>query len=149
MKRRVIREETLQMSCKEFWCAISDVKNLPLWAKFVTKSQAGGPLEEGSIYSDITTILWIPLKIKHIVKDIKKEERITLELPLFFGGMMWENFVIKKRGNDTYVRAEVSFDLKWSVIDLVIGTILEKRVDKMLKCSMQNLQDKWLLREQC
>ena len=88
MKRSVIREGILQMSCKEFWCATTDVENFSSWAKFVTKSQACGPLEKGSIYWDITKILWIPLKIKHIVTVIKKEERIMLELPLFFGGTM-------------------------------------------------------------
>ena len=44
------------------------------------------------------------------------------------------------------MRVEVSFDLKWSAIDWVIGTILEKRVNKMLEYSMENLQEKFSLR---
>lgn len=141
MKRTVLLQGKLDMHGRDFWDAITNTKHLSCWAKFVSKSDTCTMFQKDTAYYDITHVLWIPLRIKHIIMECEKEKKLLMRLPLPGGGVMWEEFIIKKKKNETFITATVTFDLKWKIADLCLGNILEKRVLKMLKGSIDTLKE--------
>lgn len=132
MKRNVRAESLVDTPVDEIWKAVVDIGSYPSHVPFVRWAKPIGPVELGSRWEDITGILWIPMKMHHQILEFEKSKRYTFRLPLPFNGYMIQTYRFQDKGLKTNVVAEVEFDLGLGLLDLFIGSILEKRLLYMI-----------------
>ena len=135
--------KSIKLSQKDLWRIVTTIEDYPTWCKFCQRIIAApSKIEEGAVWIDVTTLLWIPLKIKHIVKKVRPYEELDVFLPLPIGGKMWFKFCFKQKGKYSYMTSEVSFDLGHRLIDETVGRILEKRWRELLDQGFPGLDEK-------
>ena len=99
-------------------------------------------MEVGAAYHDITTLLWIPLKIKHVVTKMEPYKEFHIFIPLPGGGKMWHKFKFLQEGDIGVMMSEVSFDLGNKFINATVGHVLEKRWMQLIKQGFPGLDEK-------
>lgn len=119
---------------KNPWSIIEDVNSYPGLVGFVKKAKLLGSFEKGSSWYDITSILWVPLKIVHRITALEKGKRVDYYISLPFGGWMLEKILLKGKT----LEVEVSLSLS-KPIDSILGPVLERRLRQMVKKTFENV----------
>jgi len=125
---------------KALWQAMADVQKYPNWVKYC-KSVSVTEVKEGATFHDVTTLLWIPMKIEHVITKIKPHEEIHFFLPLPGGAKMWHRFSFKQEGEYGVMIADITFDLGNRFYNATVGYILEKRWESLLRQGLPGLED--------
>ncbi len=126
------------ITLEKAWEFLTDIEKYPQRVKYLKKVKIYGT-GKGSRWDDITTILWIPLKMRHTVTAYEKYHHYCFELPLFFGGTMKQEYLLsEKNRNDTIIKSTITYDLGNKFLNNTIGTILKYRLKKMLESSIKN-----------
>jgi hypothetical protein len=126
MRKILVRSKSKTLSQKDLWKTMTTLEDYPNWCKFCIK-MIPAKLEEGAEYHDITTLLWIPLKIKHVVIKIEPHNEFHTYVPLPGGGQMWQKFNFSHDGEKAVLLSEITFDLGSRIANATVGHILEKR----------------------
>lgn len=132
MRKIIIHSKSDTLSHKELWKIMTTLEDYPKWCKFC-KSIISSEIKEGEIFYDTTTLLWVPLKIKHTITKIKPYEEIQYFLELPGKGKMWHKFTLQQKDKETHLISEVSFDLGNRLRNATVGHILEKRWVELIK----------------
>lgn len=134
-------EAELNLSEEELWQLFIDISNYPKYIKFVQKTELKSEkLIPGAIWYDWTTILFVPMKIKHIVVSVKPRSEIGFDVTLIFGGIMQQRFSFSGDSNRTLIKGQISFDLKNNFMSKILGGFLQKRLQEMLEGSLENFK---------
>ncbi len=134
-------EADLNLSKDKLWELFTNISNYPKYIKFVQKTELkGNELVPGAIWYDWTTILFVPMKIKHIVVLVKSQSEIGFDVPMVFGSLMQQRFSFFGDSNKTMVKGKISFDFKNGLLDKILGPILQKRLQEMLEGSLENFR---------
>lgn len=138
--KKVALEAKLNIRTEDLWRVLIDIKNYPRYVKFLKHTAVNGKIKVGTRWDDVTTILWIPIPVRHkIIKlDPHKEFSFFLSLPIH--GTMTQTYRLKKDGKNTLVNAEISFDLGSFLENFLLGTLLEKRLKVMLLDTLENIK---------
>src|SRR5579862_9534631 len=131
MRRLVMEAKSKKFSHKELWLAIADLEKYPEVVKYCKKITVT-EIKEGGTFQDVTTLLWIPMKITHVITKLKPHEEIHFFLPLPGGGKMWHKFSFKQDGEHGLMIADISFDLGNELYNATVGYLLEKRWEALL-----------------
>ncbi len=123
------------------WKRIFAIEDYPRTMKFV-KSVAIPHVKVGTKYTDVTTLLWIPITVNHIITEVKEKEKLCFFLPLPLGAKMWHTFLFSRKGKEAIIRAEISFDLGNWLFNNTVGYILEKRWEELLLHAFPEIEDK-------
>lgn len=132
---------TVDLTPNELWDIFHEVKEYPRFVPFMTKAEIHNPLRLGTIWYDITTILFYPVRVRHTVDiyDPLKEIGFFCELP--FDGKMYQRFSLEKVDKDTTkVTGEITFHLGDPVVTLLLGPFLKARLQAMLFGMFQSAQ---------
>ena len=105
---------------------MTTLEEYPNWCKFCIKMMPT-QIKEGAVYHDITTLLWIPLKIKHVVIKMDPHKEFHTFVPLPFGGKMWHKFSFLQEDDKAVMISEITFDLGGKLRNATIGHLLENR----------------------
>lgn len=131
-----------KVRAEDFWDKIVDVKNWDKLIKFVKKIYISQPVKEGVIFYDVTTILLLPVKIKHTIIKIDKYKNFFMEAYLpFDSGKMYQTIEIKKQDNISTVNIEIKFQINNFILDLIFGPILKRRLRQMIVETLQKVRD--------
>lgn len=124
---------------ENIWPIISDINSYHKYIKYCHKSKLIGKFQEGSIWYDWSTVVFLPLKINHkIIKIIPNEKIIYLiKTPL---GEIWQTMLIEE-GKKTKLKLEVNIDFPNRLIDKAFGHLVYMRNRKMLEATMKNFKD--------
>jgi ribosome-associated toxin RatA of RatAB toxin-antitoxin module len=134
-------EAELSLSIDHLWSLLLEISNYPKYIKFLQKAElVGGRIEVGAVWYDWTTILFLPMKIKHTVVSITPKEEIGFDVDLIFGGIMQQRFVFSPRGSSTQIQGQISFDFRNKLVDKILGQFLQKRLQEMLEGSLENFK---------
>ena len=131
MRDMLFQSKSKTFSKEAMWNRMITLEDYPKWWKFC-KSVTYTEIKEGAIYYDVTTLLWIPIKIKHIVTKIKPYEELGLFLTLPFVGRMWFTLDFKQQGKDAMMNTEIKFDLGNKFYNATVGYVLEKRWEDLM-----------------
>ncbi len=143
MRKIKMQARSSTLSQKDVWKIMTTIEDYPQWCKFCKKMLIDDTnLKEGTIFHDITTLLWIPLKIKHIVTKIEPYEKLHYLLELPRGGKMWHKFGFRQQDKITYMTIEITFDLGNSLKDATVGYVLEKRWLQLIDQGFSGLEEK-------
>lgn len=140
MRKIVMEVKTKVLSREAMWDKIIHIERYPEWVKYCKKIDIT-EVKEGATFSDITTLLWIPMKIHHKIISIKKYKEIIFFLPLPGGGKMWHTFTFGQDHDETYMRAEIKFDLGNILFNNTVGYILEKRWENILNNAFPEIRN--------
>ncbi len=141
MRKIVVRSTSKTLTHKDLWNRITTLEEYPDWCKYCIKMMPT-KLEVGAIYHDITTLLWIPLKIKHQIIKIEPHKEFHLFLPLPGRGKMWVENKFAQEGNIGVLETEVRFDLGNRFFNATVGHVLEKRWMNLIRQGFPGLDEK-------
>ena len=122
------------------WNRMVTIKDYPEWVKFC-KNVMVTNVEEGAIFYDVTTLLWIPLRIKHVITKLNPYEELCYFLTLPGGGKMWNTFSFSQQDMLAQIHAEIKFDLGTKIANATVGHALEKRWEDMMRSSFPEIEE--------
>lgn len=142
MRKILVESSSTVHTQKDLWEIMTAFEDYPTWCKFC-KSMTMTPAEvkKGVVFHDVTTLLWIPLTIKHIITKVKPHEELHFFLPLPWGGKMWHKFYFQQYDTHSRMRTEITFDLGNWLFNKTVGYILEKRWVKLLHQGFPGLEE--------
>lgn len=139
MKTVRITACSTKISLENAWNLITDIEKYPQRVKYVKKVKVYGR-GVGAFWEDITSILWIPIKIQHTITAYKKNKEYSFTIPLSFGGRMTQKYMLlKENPKKIIVKGLITYDLGSKILNDTIGTILKPRLKKMLISSLQGV----------
>lgn len=126
------------ISLEKAWDLITDIEKFPQRVKYVKKVKAFGT-GVGSEWDDITTILWIPMRMRHTVKSFDKNKEYSFIIRFLSNGYMEQKYAISQKEGKAIIQALVTYDLGNKLLNMTLGSILKKRLENMLVSSFQKL----------
>ncbi|HSX09373.1 MAG TPA: hypothetical protein VLF93_04415 [Candidatus Saccharimonadales bacterium] len=143
MRKIHIQARSSIHSHKDLWKIMTAIEDYPTWCKFCKKMLTKDiKVVEGTVFHDVTTLLWIPLTIKHVITKVKPHEELHFFLPLPGGGKMWHKFTFKQKGKYSYMTSEIIFDLGSRLRNATVGRILEKRWRQLIEEGFPGFDEK-------
>ena len=131
-------------SKEQSWELLSNIEAYPQFVPFIRNVTLSGPLEEGMIWFDTTTLLWISQRVSHKMEIVKEYEQLVFSVPII-GGVVTEAYQISSEGDKTIITMNISVHMKHWVLEETFGRILLSRFHNMLTKTLENL-DKQLLK---
>lgn len=132
----------LPISQEKAWSFITSVKDYPKVMPFTyAVSATHDPLKVGSKWSDITTILWIPLRMTHHIYRYDAYHTLSQRIDLPFAAELDEQFHLKSNGKKTKVSVTVTFHPGHIPLSPMILSIWEKRMKYLVSTAVQNLEN--------
>ena len=118
------------------WKLVENVDNYPKYIKYVLYARLDGAYESGSKWMDLSTIIIFPILVIHEISEIKYLEKAVYLIKFPFGGTIIQTVAIKpnNKGVDFKISATINMGVK--IIDLLLGSFIEKRTRKMLGDSL-------------
>ena len=142
MTRQVELDAKIKLPVSVVWKLLTDINVYPQYVKYLKKAEIEGPVRIGTEWHDKTTVMWVPMWVKHVIVRLEENKELAFEVPLLFGGGMWQSFTLKENSGYTQVKARIYFNLGNSVLNFLIGPVLQARLDDMVKTTLRNLQRK-------
>ncbi len=124
------------ISLEKAWDLITDIEKFPQRVKYVKKVRVFGT-GVGSEWDDITTILWIPMRMRHTVKSFDKNKEYSFIIRFLSNGHMEQKYAISQKDGKSIIQALVTYDLGNKLLNMTLGSILKKRLENMLVSSFQ------------
>lgn len=124
------------MPLNKAWDMITDIEKYPQRVKYVKKVKVYGA-GLGSEWDDVTTILWIPMRMRHTVNSLIKNKEYGFTIPLYFGGTMVQKYTLSEKDHESVINGSITFDLGNKILNAALGPILENRLKNMLISSFQ------------
>ena len=123
----------------KIWIIISDINSYHKYIKYCHKSKLVGDFKEGSSWYDWSTVVFLPLKINHLIIKIIPGKQIGYLIKTPFGEIR-QKITIKK-GKKTLLRLDVTINFPNWLIDKTLGNFVYLRNYQMLKTTMKNYKD--------
>ncbi|MDP2720992.1 MAG: SRPBCC family protein [bacterium] len=140
--RKAVFETTIDQPVDAVWSVITRVEDYPSYIRHVYKVEWSESLEVGSEWFDWSTIIFVPLRLKHVVVKMEPNKELVFFMPLPFGGKMNQLFTISQNGSGTKIRVEINFDLKQPILNQIVGPILTRRLFIMMISTLDNFKRK-------
>ena len=134
-------ETEIHAPVEEVWKLFCDIQNYTKHIAYVQKVVDAEEFKEGVLWYDITTVLWVPLKVYHRITTIGKN---YLRFDLSGFGIKEEVEEIRVeagKGNKTHVTMDITFDLG-SIFNFLLGKLVQKRLYIMCDKTARNF-DNW------
>lgn len=125
----------------DVWEVMTDISSYPSYVKFMKKAKLYGPVAVGTWWHDITTILWVPLSVKHKIVKYTKLKTIAFDVFSPFGSRMYQTISLQEKDNEVEVVVEISFKLS-KFFDIFLGSLLEKRLKDMIIYTFDKMSNK-------
>jgi len=136
--RKIAVTGTLPIEQEEAWEYFADIQNYPKRVTFLKKIILIDEVGEGGTWFDVTSILWIPAKVKHETTIFLPPKQIGFEV-FVPGGKMFHMYSVTGAKHSAKVTAEIRFVLH-PFIDIFMGSILQKRLTVMLESTLDNMK---------
>ncbi len=140
MVRTIFLTTSTHLSQEEVWKYIINVTNYPEFVPFVKAVQLSEPFAEGSVWHDVTTILGVPLRIKHVNERISHLKKVIFLIDLPFGGSMKQSYTLSQQDKKLQVTCCITFEVRPSVIEPLVTPLLEKRLKYMITTALEKIQ---------
>lgn len=132
-------ESVLDLSMEKTWKLLTEVENYPYYIKFCNKAVLEGPFEEGSYWYDWTSVVYLPLKIRHKIEKVlpRQEIKYLITNPLL---TIRQNVTCTEEQSKTKIRIEFKYDFANKLFEKIFGSLIYRRNKEMLVNLMGNYQ---------
>lgn len=137
-KRKVVHSTRVNLNPQELWSMLTNIEQYPKYIKYMQSSRLHGKFDVGNHWTDISTVMFYPMNVKHEIINIKEGREVAFLIKLPLGGKIVQKGVIEDRGKYISLKLEATIDLGHPLVDLLVGSILQKRTKKMFKGSLKN-----------
>ncbi len=120
------------------WDIITDIEKYPQRVKYVKKVKMFGE-GVGSEWDDITTILWIPMRMRHKVSSFNKNKEYSFIIHFLANGYMEQKYSLSQKNEGSIIHALIKYDFGNKFLNVTLGSILKNRLKNMLVSSFQKL----------
>jgi len=141
--RSVSAEVDLPLEASQVWARVSDISNYPDFVEFMKLVSVEGDFREGSHWSDISTVMYFPLKFRHKIDKIEEGKNVYYLIDLPRGGKILQRFEIIPNGESTRVRLTIDVDLNNQLMDILLGKLIESRTKSMVGGTFKNISS-WI-----
>lgn len=102
-------ESVLDLSMEKTWKLLTEVEKYPYYIKFCNKAVLEGPFAEGGYWYDWTSVVYIPLKIRHKIEKVlpRQEIRYLITTPLL---TISQNVTCTEEQSKTKIKIEFKYD---------------------------------------
>lgn len=138
--RSVVLSADLKVQAGTLWKFVANVKTYPKFVKFMQSAEVDGAFRPGSSWTDWSTVMFIPLKIKHEILKVEKEKTVVNLIKMPLGGQIIQTVTIEPKAKFVRVKLGAEIKLASSVLDSLIGPILEVRTRTMYEGTLENVQ---------
>lgn len=139
MKTLAMRIATEQLSIETIWQRVSEIETYPKRIKYCQRV-FDIDIREGGHYTDVTTLLWVPITIRHTIESIKQLTEIKYFLTLPGGGVSQQMYHFSHEHGKAVLVAKVTFDLGHPILTETIGVILKYRLVRMLRSAFPEIK---------
>lgn len=137
-KRKVVHSTRVKLTPQELWTMLTNIEQYPKYIKYMQSSRLHGKFDIGNHWTDISTVMFYPMNVKHEIINIKEGREVVFLIKLPLGGRIVQKGIIEDRGKYISLKLEATIDLGHRLIDLTLGPILEKRMSKMFRGSLKS-----------
>lgn len=142
--KKLIFEPSFDAPVEKIWTYFSDIENYSKYIKYTKKVYLIGGFKEGALWNEWTTILFVPLYVRHEIKKIVLHKEIVyhVELP---GAEIWQKVNFKDLKEKTKLEVDITIAFNNIFMEKILGEIVYKRNQEMIESSissfMQRLKD--------
>lgn len=137
--REITVRESFSLSIEEMWGLFTDIPNYPKYVAFVKSVKIVHGIKHKGMWYDISTILWIPWRYDHHITAFEPYKKIEYTVSPMTGGKIIQSFEFTHKEGKTHVSGYVRMDLRWSILDKLVGSIVEHRMRKMVEGTIKNI----------
>lgn len=138
--RSVVLSADLNLPSGTLWKFIANVKIYPKFVKFMQSAEIDGSFSPGSVWTDWTRIMLVPLRIKHEILEAEKGKRVVNLIKLPLGGQIIQTVTIEPKAKFARIKLGAEINLGNGFLDSLIGPILEARIRAMYQGTLENVQ---------
>jgi uncharacterized protein YndB with AHSA1/START domain len=133
----------INASGDEVFALLTDLDLLPTWSTITleTHGTPRKPIEEGDTFTQTLRVLGQSLEAQWRVVELSKDRKLAYETTVPGGGRMEMAQTISDSDGVSRVEFEVDYDLPDDVAALLEGEVAERRNERELDHSLQNLKD--------
>ena len=114
------------------WQILTDIASYPQRARYCQRVYNITDIKVGGGFDDVTTILWLPLHMHHQFTRVEVNKALAFDLPLQFGGNMTQTYELVHQDSGINIVITIEFDLRNRLYDMLIGRLLQNKLQKML-----------------
>lgn len=133
--------QSKNLTLEKAWKLITEIEKYPQKVKYVKKVEIYGE-GVGSKWDDTTTILLIPLKMRHTITSWDKNKEYSFNIPLYFGGYMKQKYILSQKDKIVIIEGLITYDLGNNFLNKTIGAILSRRLKTMVLSSFEKTEKK-------
>jgi uncharacterized membrane protein len=133
----------INASGDEVFALLTDLDMLPTWSTITleTHGTPRKPIEEGDTFTQTLRVLGHSLVAEWRVVELSKDRKVSYETSVPGGGRMEMSQTISDSNGVSRVEFEIDYDLPEDVAAVLEGDVAERRNERELDHSLQNLKD--------
>lgn len=138
--KKLIFEPVFDSSVEQTWAFFSEIEHYPKYIKYSHSTYLDGDFKEDSIWYEWTTVMYLPMKIKHRIKKVTLLEEIIYHVE-FPAGEIWQKLNFEDLSGKTKVKAEITIKFHHFLLEKIIGPLVYKRNISMVEASINNFKE--------
>jgi uncharacterized membrane protein len=133
----------INASGDEVFALLTDLDMLPTWSTITleTHGTPRKPIEEGDTFTQTLRVLGHSLEAQWRVVELSKDRKVGYEASVPAGGRLEMSQTISDSNGVSRVEFEIDYDLPEDVAAVLEGDVAERRNERELDHSLQNLKD--------
>jgi uncharacterized membrane protein len=140
---KIKKSVEINASGDEVFALLTDLDTLPTWSTITleTHGTPRKPIEEGDTFTQTLRVLGHSLEAQWRVVELSKNRKLAYQTSVPGGGRMEMSQTISDSNGVSRVEFEVDYDLPEDVAAVLEGDVAERRNERELDHSLQNLKD--------
>jgi uncharacterized membrane protein len=140
---KIKKSVDINASGDEVFTLLTDLDTLPTWSTITleTHGTPRKPIAEGDTFTQTLRVLGHSLEAQWRVVELSKDRKLAYETSVPGGGRMEMSQTISDSDGVSRVEFEVDYDLPEDVAAVLEGGVAERRNERELDHSLQNLKD--------
>ncbi|KKR51061.1 MAG: hypothetical protein UT84_C0003G0056 [Candidatus Curtissbacteria bacterium GW2011_GWA1_40_16] len=138
-QRKVEFRTNLEASSERLWQIATKVSNYPRYFKYVHYAKEPENFKKGTVWWDISTIVYFPMKVSHRVVQVVPGREVRHEISLPLGGQIVQNFKIEPTSGGTKVEIKVLISQN-KLMDFLLGRVIEARTNSIVLGALERAE---------
>ncbi len=135
--RKLDFEQIIDYPLEKTWYLFTDVKNYPRFLKYCSKAVVEGEFKEGGYWYDWSTVVYLPLKVRHkIIKISSREELVYLIKNPFV--TIEQTIKLSDLQKQTKVNIGYKINFRNILLEKLLGSLISRRNSEMIEYLMNN-----------
>lgn len=130
-------EQIIDYPLAKTWFLFTDVDNFPHFLKYCYKARIEGEFKVGGYWYDWTTLVYLPLKVRHQITKIALEKELVY---LIKNPLMSIEQTIKLSDLEKQTKVDIGYKINFRnrLVEIVLGPLICRRNSEEIRYLMNN-----------